>query len=68
MIANDKTIFLSIIKKADAKLENEKPKIKTPQSYENLKNTFNSASVSSYDGFRIAVQKQVNLNTVTSHL
>lgn len=57
----------TLIEQADAKLENEKPKIKVPQSFENLKNTFNSVSVGSYDGFRIAVQKQINLNAVTSH-
>ncbi len=54
--------------KADATLEKDRPKIAAPQSFDNLKNTLASASVNSYDGFRAIVQKQVNLNTVVSHL
>jgi len=30
--------------------------------------TFSKAHISTYDGFRTIVQKQVNLNTVVSHL
>jgi len=29
---------------------------------------FSKANVNTYDGFRTVVQKQVNLNTVVSHL
>eukprot|EP01040_Poterioochromonas_malhamensis_P009803 gene9803-10647_t len=36
-------------------------------SFDGLKNTLNNAGVASFDGFRMAVQKQINLNTVTSH-
>lgn len=46
----------------------EKPKISTPDSYENVKNSFNQTAVGSYDGLRLIVQKQVNLNTVVNHL
>lgn len=53
---------------ADAALENDKKKIKTPIQYENLKNSLQAGSVNTYDGFRFIVQKQVNLNTVVSHL
>jgi hypothetical protein len=37
-------------------------------TYDNLKGTINNASVSSYDGFRMVVQKQINLNAVATHL
>lgn len=57
----------SIIEQADAALEKEKKKIKTPIQYENLKNSLQAGSVNTYDGFRFIVQKQVNLNTVVSH-
>ena len=41
--------------------------IKTPMQYENLKSVLQQGTVSSYDGFRLVVQKQLNLNTVVSH-
>lgn len=53
---------------ANAKLDGDKPKIKTPITFDGLKNTINNSSVSSYDGFRMVVQKQINLNTIVSHL
>lgn len=53
---------------ADAAVENDKKRIKTPMQYENLKHSLSSASVNTYDGMRFIVQKQVNLNTVVSHL
>ena len=46
----------------------DKIKSKTPMQFENLKNTLNQGNVNVYDGFRVIVQKQVNLNTVVSHL
>lgn len=42
-------------------------KIKPPMQYENVKNTLSQSSVNTYDGFRVMVQKQINLNTVVSH-
>lgn len=42
-------------------------KIRTPMQFENLKNILNQGYVNNYDGFRMVVQKQVNLNTVVSH-
>lgn len=36
-------------------------------SYDNVKNTFQQHAVSSFDGFRLIVQKQANMNTVVSH-
>jgi hypothetical protein len=42
--------------------------LKTPMQFENLRNTLTQGSVNTYDGFRIVVQKQVNLNAVVSHL
>jgi hypothetical protein len=58
----------SLIEQADAAIENEKAKIRTPMQFENLKNTLSQGSVHPYDGFRVIVQKQVNLNSVVSHL
>lgn len=36
--------------------------------FENLRGTLNQGSPHTFDGLRVAVQKQVNLNTVVSHL
>ncbi|KAJ1396818.1 eukaryotic porin-domain-containing protein [Ochromonadaceae sp. CCMP2298] len=57
----------SLIKQADAALEDEKRKIRTPMQYENLKGSLGQGQVNSYDGFRLIVQKQVNLNTAVLH-
>mmetsp|Transcript_2848 Transcript_2848/g.4360 ORF Transcript_2848/g.4360 Transcript_2848/m.4360 type:complete len:323 (-) Transcript_2848:115-1083(-) len=57
----------SLIEQADAAVEDEKSKIKTPMQFENLKNSLMVGNVNSYDGFRVMVQKQINLNTVVSH-
>ncbi len=53
---------------ADALSENAKPRISTPMQFENLRNFVSQGSVNGYDGFRVIVQKQLNLNTVVSHL
>lgn len=58
----------SIIQEADEAIEKSKTTIKTPQQFENIKNIIQQASVNTYDGFRFTVQKQINLNTVVSHL
>ena len=58
---------MSLVEQADAAIEAKKLKIKTPMQFENLKNVLGQGHVASYDGFRIATQKQVNLNTVISH-
>jgi hypothetical protein len=42
-------------------------RFRPPMIYENLAGTLRQGSVNNYDGFRVAVQKQVNLNTVVSH-
>ena len=49
-------------------IRDEKTKIKTPPSFENLKNIAQQASVNVYDGFRFQVGKPLNLNTQVSHL
>ena len=38
-----------------------------PMLFENLAGTLRQGSVNNYDGFRLVLQKQVNLNTITSH-
>lgn len=53
---------------ADASLESDKPKIKTPAPYEMLKHTLSSGGVNGFDGFRMAVTKQINLHAASSHL
>ena len=53
---------------ADAAAELDREKFQTPPQFESLKSVIQSGSVGSYDGFRVIVQKQVNLNTVVSHL
>ena len=58
----------SLIEQADAAAEKDKSTIKVPGQFENIKNIIQQSSVNTYDGFRFQVQKQVNLNTVVSHL
>ena len=58
----------SLIEQADAAAEKAKSTIKVPGQFENIKNLIQQSSVNTYDGFRFQVQKQVNLNTVVSHL
>lgn len=53
---------------ADAALEKEKRKIQTPGGYDNVKNMLQGGSVNTFDGFRLGASKQVNLNTMVSHL
>ena len=65
---NDDESSPSLIEQADAAIENDKLKIKPPMQYENVRHTLSMGSVGSFDGFRAAVQKQVNLNTVVTHL
>jgi len=57
----------SLIEQADAILK-EGQTIKTPIQFEDLRSTLNKGSVNTFDGFRVIVQKQLNLNTVVSHL
>lgn len=57
----------SLIDQADAILK-EGQVVRTPIQFEDLKNTLNKGSVNTFDGFRVIVQKQLNLNTVVSHL
>jgi len=58
----------SLIELADAQLENEKEKIHTPIQYDNIKHTIAQASANTFDGFRVVVQKQLNLNTIVNHM
>jgi hypothetical protein len=57
----------SIIEQADAAIEAKKLRIRTPMQFADVKNVLGQGHVGNYDGFRIASQKQVNLNTVVSH-
>jgi len=58
----------SLVEAADAAIEDEKGKVKTPMQFEGLRGTLMQGSPNAFDGFRVVVQKQVNLNTVVSHL
>ena len=66
--ANENVSTPSLIEQADAAAEKAKSTVKTPVQFENIKNIIQQSTVNSYDGFRFQVQKQVNLNTVVSHL
>jgi len=57
----------NLIRDANAAMEERKARIKTPMSIEEIQNSLQGGNVHTYDGFRIAVQKQLNLNTVVSH-
>ena len=58
----------SLVQQADAAIESHKAKIKVPMQYENVKNVVSQGSVNTFDGCRVSVQKQLNLDTVVSHL
>ena len=45
----------------------ENSKIKTPMQFDNLKYVVQQSSMDAYDGFRLIVQKQVNMNAVAVH-
>jgi mitochondrial import receptor subunit TOM40 len=56
----------NLVEEADAAMARDRNKIRTP-SFDELRGLLGSGSVGTYDGFRLIVQKQVNLNTVVSH-
>ncbi len=55
-----------LIQQADA-INNEIDQVKTPMQYENISNAVRGGQVNLYDGFRVAVQKQVNMQSVVTH-
>lgn len=65
---SDESDLPSLVEQADSEIEKKKDKIKTPMQWENLVHTLQQGSPNTFDGFRLGVQKQVNLNTVVSHL
>lgn len=58
---------ISLVDEADAALKEDKPKIKTPMQYLELNDVLSRGNVHTFDGLRVQVQKQLNLNTVVSH-
>lgn len=58
----------SLVEDADAALAEKKPKIKTPVQYLEIHDQLQRGNVHTFDGFRVQVQKQLNLNVVVSHL
>lgn len=58
----------SLVEDADAALVDLKPKIKTPVQYLDIHDILQKGTVHTFDGFRVQVQKQLNLNVVVSHL
>jgi hypothetical protein len=58
----------TLIEQADAAVEADKFRTKSPLQLESLKSSFNSGRVNSFDGLRFAVSKQLNMNTAVSHL
>ena len=65
---NDYESGPSLIELADAQLENDKEKVHTPLQFEYIKHTIGQASANTFDGFRVVVQKQLNLNTIVNHM
>jgi len=65
--SNDDDSTPSLVEQADAAIESQKERIRTPNQFEHLRGTLGQGSVNTFDGFRVHVQKQVNLNTVVSH-
>lgn len=57
----------SLVEEADALLDIQKSTMKTPPHFDNLKALVRQGEAGTYDGFRLIVQKQVNLNTVVTH-
>jgi hypothetical protein len=65
---NDYESGPSLIELADAELENDKEKVHTPLQFEYIKHTIGQGSANTFDGFRVVVQKQLNLNTIVNHM
>ena len=59
------TFYLYI--QANINIADEKNQIFNSRSYDSIKTTMSGGTVNSYDGFRLIVQKQLNLNTLVSH-
>jgi len=58
----------SLLELANERKDGTIPKIRTPCQFENLRQEyFSKASINTYEGFRMFVQKQINLNAVASH-
>ena len=55
----------SLIDAADKVLENSKPVLKTPIQYDGLKYVFQSGLVGTFDGLRVQIGKQINLQAVS---
>ena len=58
----------SLVDEADAILAERKPRVSTPVQYMEVHDLIGRAQVYTFDGFRVQVQKQLNLNTVATHL
>lgn len=58
----------SLIDDANTALADKAPKIKPPVQYLDIHDILQRATVHTFDGFRVHVQKQLNLNVVVSHL
>ena len=58
----------SLIEQADDAKRGPRESFHSPMSWESFKNNMHSGSVSAFDGFRVNVQKTVNVNTMVNHL
>jgi hypothetical protein len=58
----------SLIELADEAERGPKSTFRTPMLWENFKGNLHTGSVQSFDGFRVNVQKTVNMNTAVNHL
>jgi hypothetical protein len=59
---------LSIIEAADAAIEGDRIRIKTPPQLEAFKHGLYAGKVNVFEGLRFSVQKQVNLNSAVNHM
>lgn len=57
----------TILEAADLELQNEIRKIRPPPAFDDFANIVSQGSVHTFDGMRLQVQKQVNLNSMVSH-
>lgn len=67
MVHCDEESKPTILEAADLELQNDIRKISTPLAFEEFAGLAGQGAVHTFDGMRLQVQKQVNLNSVVSH-
>lgn len=57
----------TLLEAADLELQNEIRKVRTPPAFDDFAGIVQQGSVHTFDGMRLQVQKQVNLNSIVTH-